>query len=194
MHRCKKTNKGIGVNLILFFFKYYYIFLNIIIKMPKEYEYVFQNFDKDKIINKLKKLGGVYKGTFLFRVQQFDPPPHIVLPYNIRVRDEEYRTTMTIKIPTEDFDDEWEVIIDDFDDGVQFLLNLGFTKQRYYEKVREIYHIRGRFNFLTQPLWNEYTEIIFDTEEGFPEIMEIESKTFNQLQKMYKIFSKYISL
>ena len=144
--------------------------------MPKEYEYTFQNFNKDKIITKLRKLGGKYKGTFLFRVQQFDFPP-----YNIRVRDEEYRTTMTIKIPTEDFDDEWEIIIDNFDDGVQFLLNLGFKKQRYYEKVREIYHVKRH-------LWDPYTEIVFDTEEGFPEIMEIESKTFNQLQKMYKIF------
>ena len=38
--------------------------------MPKEYEYLFQDFDKLKIISKLKELKAIYKGTYLFRVQQ----------------------------------------------------------------------------------------------------------------------------
>ena len=106
--------------------------------MPKEYEYTFQNFNKNKIIAKLKKLNGIYKGTFLFKVQQFYPPNGIPSNINIRVRDEGYRVTMTIKIPTEDFDDEYEIIIDDFNNGINWLLSLGYTKMVYYEKVREI--------------------------------------------------------
>ena len=162
--------------------------------MPKEYEYTFQNFNKNKIIAKLKELNGIYKGTFLFRVQQFYPPNGIPFNINIRVRDEGYRVTMTIKIPTEDFDDEYEIIIDDFNNGINWLLSLGYTKMAYYEKVREIYYVkapdtRPLWNESnSRPLWNEYSEIVFDTEEGFPEIMEIESSTFEELEKMVKIF------
>ena len=162
--------------------------------MPKEYEYTFQNFNKNKIIAKLKELNGIYKGTFLFMVQQFYPPNGIPFNINIRVRDEGYRVTMTIKIPTEDFDDEYEIIIDDFNNGINWLLSLGYTKMAYYEKVREIYYVkapdtRPLWNESnSRPLWNEYSEIVFDTEEGFPEIMEIESSTFEELEKMVKIF------
>lgn len=158
--------------------------------MPKEYEYTFQNFNKNKIIAKLKKLNGIYKGTFLFKVQQFYPPNGIPSNINIRVRDEGYRVTMTIKIPTEDFDDEYEIIIDDFNNGINWLLSLGYTKMAYYEKVREIYYVKApNWNELnSRPLWNEYSEIVFDTEVGFPEIMEIESPTFEELEKMVKIF------
>jgi adenylate cyclase class IV len=168
--------------------------------MPKEYEYTFQNFNKNKIIAKLKELNGIYKGTFLFRVQQFYPPNGIPFNINIRVRDEEYRVTMTIKLPTEDFDDEYEIIIDDFNNGINWLLSLGYTKMAYYEKVREIYYVKTpdvrplwnenlwNENLWNENLWNEYSEIVFDTEEGFQEIMEIESPTFEELEKMVKIF------
>lgn len=147
----------------------------------------------------MKELNGIYKGTFLFRVQQFYPPNGIPFNINIRVRDEGYRVTMTIKIPTEDFDDEYEIIIDDFNNGINWLLSLGYTKMAYYEKVREIYYVkapnsRPLWNETlwnepnSRPLWNEYSEIVFDTEEGFSEIMEIESPTFEELEKMVKIF------
>ena len=44
--------------------------------MPKEYEYTFQNFNKSRILSKLRKLNAIYIGTFLFKVQQFNPPSH----------------------------------------------------------------------------------------------------------------------
>jgi len=144
--------------------------------MPKEYEYAFKNFDKNKIISKLKKLNGIYIGTFLFKVQQFNSPSNNC-NINIRVRDEEYRITMTIKTPCEDgFDNEEEIIINNFNTGVNYLLNLGYTKSIYYEKNREIWKLGD-------------TDIVFDTEAGMPYIMEIESPTFKELQKMVKIFN-----
>jgi hypothetical protein len=161
--------------------------------MPIEYEYAFQNFNKNNIISKLKNLKGKYKGTFLFRVQQFNPPTslhsslHSSLhrdrqynqynQYNIRVRDEEYRITMAVKTPAGEFDNEEEMIIDDFDAGVNYLIGLGCTPSVYYEKIREIWNIND-------------TEIVFDYEDGSPDIMEIESPTHEELEKMVNMFFK----
>ena len=147
--------------------------------MPKEYEYSFQDFDKSKIISKLKCLKAVYKGIYLFRVQQFKLPNslHRDRQYDsrARVRDEGHRVTMTIKTATADFDEEREIIIDNFENGVALLLQLGCTKHLYLEKIREIWTVQN-------------TEVVFDMPPGYPEIMEIESKTLKELNKMVKIF------
>uniref|UniRef100_A0A6C0I2A3 CYTH domain-containing protein n=1 Tax=viral metagenome TaxID=1070528 RepID=A0A6C0I2A3_9ZZZZ len=157
--------------------------------MPKEYEYEFYDYNKSKVIAKIKELKGIYKGTFLFRVQQFKLPTSLLSETfqgkdrqddnkkaYIRVRDEGFKITMTIKIPTSDgFAEETEIVIDNFENGVDMILLLGCIKTVYYEKVREIYDIGN-------------TEIIFDMNPGYPEFMEIESKTLAQLNKMVKIF------
>ena len=147
--------------------------------MSKEYEYSFQDFDKSKIISKLKELKAVYKGTYLFKVQKFKLPnsllPEVRNNSRARVRDEGHRITMTIKTTTADFDEETELIIDNFENGVALLLQLGCTKHLYLEKIREIWTVQN-------------TEVVFDTPPGYPEIMEIESKTKKQLNKMVKIF------
>ena len=151
--------------------------------MPKEYEYEFYDYNKSKVIAKVRELKGVYKGTFLFRVQQFKLPNSLHRDRQgddkkayIRVRDEGFKITMTIKIPTPDgFAEETEIIIDNFENGVAMMLLLGCIKTVYYEKVREIYDLGN-------------TEIIFDMNPGYPEFMEIESKTLAQLNKMVKIF------
>jgi adenylate cyclase class IV len=143
--------------------------------MPKEYEYSFQDFDKAKIISKLKDLKAVHKGIFLFRVQQFKLPNQPdIKQYRARVRDEGHRITMTIKTTTVDFDEEKEIIIDNFENGVALLLQLGCTKHVYFEKIREIWQLKN-------------CEIVFDTPPGYPDVMEIESKTLAGLNKMVKL-------
>jgi len=111
--------------------------------MPKEYEYLFQDFNKLKIISKLKELKAIYKGTYLFRVQQLNMPKKENLKNSrIRIRDEGFRITMTIKtkmkIKVNDFDEEKEIIIDNFETGIDMLLILGCEKDFYQEKIREI--------------------------------------------------------
>jgi adenylate cyclase class IV len=143
--------------------------------MSKEYEYSFQDFDKLKIVSKVKELKGAYKGTFLFRVQQFKLPNQPdIKKYRARVRDEGHRITMTIKTTTADFDEEREIIIDNFENGVALLLQLGCTKHVYFEKIREIWELKN-------------CEIVFDTPPGYPDVMEIESKTLAGLNKMVKL-------
>jgi len=142
--------------------------------MPIEYEYQFYNYNKENIISKLLQNGGIYKGTFLFKVQEFYHPL-APIGAHIRVRDEGYRITMTYKLPIENsnFMTEYEIIINNFADGINFFLQCGFVKKIYYEKIREIWNICEG-------------EIVFDKLPNFDEYMEIESKTEDGLNTMVK--------
>jgi adenylate cyclase class 2 len=142
--------------------------------MPLELEYEFYDFDKKKIINKLKNLGAKKKGIFIFKVMVFIHPLNVENSY-IRIRDEGHRTTLTYKMkdPKSNFENEDEVIIDNFDAGVKILLNLGCKKKYYYEKIREIWTFKN-------------SEIVFDTNPGEPNRMEVESQTKKELDNLTK--------
>jgi adenylate cyclase class IV len=144
--------------------------------MPKEFEHQFYNVNKKDVISKIKAMKGKHKGTYLFRVQVLLHPHNAPDTY-IRVRDEGYRTTMTYKHhgSKDKFSDEEEVIIDNFDSGVNILLGLGCKKKYYYEKIREIWYIKN-------------TEVIFDSNPGIIDKMEVESKTLKELKEMVKYF------
>ena len=143
--------------------------------MPQEYEYAFTDYNKKDIISKIKKMNGVHKGTFLFRVNVFIHPLEVSGTY-IRVRDEGFRITMTYKYATSNkFLNEDEIIIDNFDNGVKILLGLGCKSKYYYEKIREIWKVKN-------------TEIIFDTNPGIDDKLEVESNTKKELDKMVKYF------
>jgi len=140
--------------------------------MPKEYEYRFNSYNKKEIISKLKDLGAKYYGTFKFRVMVFTDS--INSEKYIRVRDEGHRITMTIKNNlTDKFPIENEVIISDFEEGINILLGLGCKKRYYYEKYREIWNIKN-------------SEIIFDMNPGIPELMEVESLQKKELDILCK--------
>lgn len=141
--------------------------------MPLEYEYRYQagRYDKNKIRAKIEELGGVKHGHWLFRVQVFTNPLVGNNPY-VRVRDEGYKITLTYKTKgNKEFVDEQEVIINDFETGVNIMLGLGCVKRYYFEKLREIWHIGN-------------TEICWDTNPGRPDLMEIESKSEEELKKV----------
>ena len=78
--------------------------------MPKEYEYRFKDYNKKEILTKLKELGAKYFGTFKFRVMVFTDQNNS--EKYIRIRDEGYRVTMTIKNNlTDKFPSENEVYL-----------------------------------------------------------------------------------
>jgi adenylate cyclase class IV len=140
--------------------------------MPKEYEYRFNSYDKKEIITKLKELGAKYFGTFKFRVMVFTD--HHNSETYIRVRDEGHRVTMTVKNNlTDKFPVENEVIINNFDEGINILLAVGCKKKYYYEKYREIWNLKN-------------SEVIFDMGPGIPELMEVESLKKNELDTLCK--------
>ena len=141
--------------------------------MPIEYEYQFRNYDKPKLIKEMKQLGAKKKGDYLFRVNVFEHPNKIDDTY-IRVRDEGFRITMTYKYqPLNKFADENEIIIDDFDEAITILNNLGCKTKYYYEKIREIWNL-------------ENCEVVFDTIPCNPEIMEIEAVKKRDLTRLIK--------
>ena len=139
--------------------------------MPLEYEYQFYDFDKPSIIKFIKKLGFKNKGKFIFKVMVFDHP--LNKPSYIRIRDEGFRTTLTYKMknPKSKFEDEDEVLIDNFENGCKILFALGCQKKYYYEKIREIWSLND-------------DEIIFDINPGEPIRMEIESKSKKDLDTL----------
>lgn len=139
-----------------------------------EYEYRYYNVNKKEIIKQIKDLEGTKKGIFLFRVIVFIHPLEVKKTY-IRVRDEGYKITLTFKSNMGDeFVNENEVIIDNFDEGCKILLGIGCKKKYYYEKIREIWNI-GK------------TEICWDTNPGRQfDIMEVESKTKKNLDLIIK--------
>ena len=142
--------------------------------MPIEYEYQFRNYDKTKLIKEMKQLGAKKKGDYLFRVNVFEHPNKMPDTY-IRVRDEGFRITMTYKYqPLNKFADENEIIIDDFDEAITILNNLGCKTKYYYEKIREIWNL-------------DNCEIVFDTIPCNPEIMEIEAVKKRDLTRLIKI-------
>jgi predicted adenylyl cyclase CyaB len=161
--------------------------------MPLEYEYSFYNFNKKDIITKIKKLGFKCKGSFLFKVQVFyHPIEKDKNKHYIRVRDEGHRITFTHKFTSEgNFEDETEVNIDNFDSAVKLLENIGCTKKYYYEKIREIWYYKD-------------TEVVFDTNPGNIERMEVEAKSKKELNlilkelelssKMHDATDKYLDL
>ena len=141
--------------------------------MPIEYEYQFRNYDKSKLIKEMKQLGAKKKGDYLFRVNVFEHPNKIDDTY-IRVRDEGFRITMTYKYqPLNKFADENEIIIDDFDEAITILNNLGCKTKYYYEKIREIWNL-------------DNCEVVFDTIPCNPEIMEIEAVKKRDLTRLIK--------
>jgi predicted adenylyl cyclase CyaB len=137
--------------------------------MPLEYEYQFYNYNKVNVIKSIRQINFKKKGQFIFKVMVFTHPLNTPDTY-IRIRDEGHRITLTYKSknPKSKFENEDEVLIDNFDNGVQILFNLGCQKKYYYEKIREI--------------WNHGdNEIIFDINPGEPERMEIESSSKEKL-------------
>jgi len=142
--------------------------------MPLEYEYQFYRYNKSNVIESIKKLGFEKKGRFIFRVMVFNHPLNKPNTY-IRIRDEGHRITLTFKetMDKSKFENEDEVLVDNFDNGKKILLNLGCKEKYYYEKIREIWSLNDN-------------EIIFDINPGEPERMEIESKTKKELDSLTK--------
>lgn len=141
--------------------------------MALEYEYSFYDFNKKNILSKIKTLKFKYKGSFLFKVQIFIHPLNKSSTY-IRVRDEGHRITMTYKFLSDtSFDEETEIVVDNFDSAVKLLESVGCVKKYYYEKIREIWY-------------NNNTEIVFDTNPGNIERMEVESTSKKELNAILK--------
>lgn len=117
--------------------------------MQTEYEATFINIGKDKIREKLKQVGAVLvKPEVLMKRFVFNlPKGQYKQGAWCRVRDEGDRITMSFKIVNGggvgSIDEQQEVclIIDNFENGVEFLKMLGCQEKAYQESKREIWKI-----------------------------------------------------
>jgi adenylate cyclase class 2 len=140
--------------------------------MSKEIEKRFFNFDRLNIEKILKELGAVKKGLYLFKVVQFKGTFPII---TLRLRDEGYRITFTIKEKTDDYDLENEVIVNNFNEMRTMMNKLGIKEKYSNEKIREIYNI-------------DDAELIFDHWPGLPGYIEIEAPTEDKLIELANKF------
>jgi len=138
--------------------------------MKTEYEATFPNINKDDVRSKLKAAGAVLvKPEVLMKRKSFTPPNEKDIEYSwARVRDEGDRITMSFKsIKGERIEDQKEemVVIDDFENGVQFLLAMGCREKAYQESKREIWHLDGTEICLDEwPFLEPYVEIEGESE------------------------------
>jgi predicted adenylyl cyclase CyaB len=126
---------------------------------------------RSEVIQKLKKIGAKKVNTYLFQVMKFIPP-NGSKDDTLRIRNEGRYVTLTYKRkdPETKYKEEFEVIIDNFGNGVQLLKALGAKENYFYEKIREIWTYKN-------------TEIVFDDVPGLPTIIEIECKSLSSVKK-----------
>jgi adenylate cyclase class 2 len=134
--------------------------------MQIEFEATFFPVDKEEMRERLKKVGAVLVyPEFLMKRVVFNPP----IPKHgawLRVRQEADKITMSYKLvdghKIED-QKEIELEINDFDEGVNFLTEVGAIRKSYQETKRELWRLDG-------------AEITIDTWPGIRPFIEIEGE------------------
>ncbi|MBN1778872.1 MAG: CYTH domain-containing protein [Candidatus Buchananbacteria bacterium] len=115
--------------------------------MQVEYEATFTNVNKDEVRTKLKAANAVLvKPEFLQKRVVFDfPIGHEIKGGWLRIRDEQDKVTMSLKIvsDTKKITDQKEIclIIDNYQQAVEFLETIGCQLRSYQETKREIWHL-----------------------------------------------------
>ncbi|HPT08587.1 MAG TPA: CYTH domain-containing protein [bacterium] len=112
--------------------------------MNIEYEATFTNINKDDIRRRLLSVGAVLiKKEFFQKRIVFDLPLSCEIKGAwLRVRDEGDRITMSLKIVDgQKISDQKEIqlVVDNFQQAVDFLTNIGCKKKAYQESKRELW-------------------------------------------------------
>jgi adenylate cyclase class 2 len=143
--------------------------------MNIEYEATFTAVDKDEVRSRLKKAGAtLVKPEFLQKRLNFTlPTGHEIKGGWLRVRDEDDKITMSLKVIDGDkMEDQKELClhIDDFNDGVALLKALGCEEKAYQESRREIWNL-------------DQVEVTIDEWPYLEPYVEIEGKSEEEVKK-----------
>ena len=115
--------------------------------MKTEYEATYLDIDKDEIRKRLKDSGAeLVRPEFLQRRTVFDIAGKTEEYAWLRVRDEGDKITMTYKwVASGKIENQKEIdlIIDDFDKGIEFLKTIGCHEKSYQETKREIWKLNN---------------------------------------------------
>ena len=144
--------------------------------MKIEYEATFPNINKDEIRERLKKTGAVLiKPEFLQKRCTFNlPRGHEIKGGWLRVRDEDDKITMTLKVVGEDIIEnqkEVALLVDNFNEAVEFLKNIGCEKKSFQETKREIWKL-------------ENVEIMIDEWPHLEPLVEIEGSSEDEVRRI----------
>lgn len=145
--------------------------------MNTEYEATFINIDKNEIRKRLRKASAkLLKPEFLQKRVNFNPLK-ILTEYSwIRVRDEGDKITMSYKAVKGDrIEDQKEInlVIDNFEKGVEILETIGCCKKAYQETKREVWELDG-------------VEICIDEWPFLEPFVEIEGKSEKEVKSVSK--------
>jgi len=144
--------------------------------MNIEYEATFLNVDKNKIRNQLRKIGAkLIKPNFLQKRVVFSLPQGHEIPGGwLRVRDEQDKITMSLKVINGDkIEDQKEIClkIDDFLNAVLFLNSIGCQEKAYQESYRELWMLENTEITIDEwPYLEPYVEIEGGSEKIVKEV------------------------
>ena len=141
----------------------------------KEIEQRFINIDTVKFRQKLKQVGAeLINPNRIMPLMVFNHPKNKKDSY-IRIRDEGKQITLTSKTNLKDkYVTEYEVEIDNFEQGVKILNSLGCKKRYYVEKTRETWLLPG------------CKEIVIDSYPGLKEYIEVDCHNEKSLNEAIK--------
>lgn len=140
--------------------------------MPnREYEIRIYDIDENKIKSRLKKLGGkLIQKKMVMPIIVYHHPKN-KKDFYIRIRNEGHEITMTVKTDiSKKYPIEREVIINSVEEGHAILTLLGCKIKYKFEKIREIWSLKG------------CKEIVFDSYAGLPTFIEIDCHKLSDLK------------
>ena len=144
--------------------------------MAIEYEATFSNINKEIIRKKLKKIGGkLVKPETSMKRFAFNLPSNERGKW-LRVRDEGDKITMSFKaIEGKGIESQKEVelVIDNFEHGVNFLKSIGCHEKAYQESKREIWEIDNTYIMIDEwPFLEPLVEIEGSDEKSVKSVAE----------------------
>lgn len=141
-----------------------------------EFEAKFTNIDKNEIREKLRTLkANLIKSEFLQKRIVFNlPTGHQISGAWVRVRDEQDKITMSLKIVSGNkIENQKEIClkINSFEEAEKFLTTLGCTKKSYQENKRELWTMENVEIMIDEwPFIEPFVEIESDSEEKVKKI------------------------
>lgn len=144
--------------------------------MEIEYEATFINIDKEKIRKKLKEVGAkLVKPEFVQKRVVFNlPKGHEIKGGWLRIRDEEDKITMSLKVVDGNkIENQKEACIevDDFQKAELLLITIGCEKKAYQENKRETWSLKD-------------VEVTIDEWPFLESFIEIEGKSEKTVKKI----------
>jgi len=148
--------------------------------MNIEFEATFPDTSHAEIRARLLECGGTcIKKRVLYKISAFFlPHGHPSALEFARVRDEGEKVTMAVKWQEGDesmmqTQREYELVVDDYDVAVNFLIRLGCVQKSYQERYREIWEIDDVHIMLDEwPFLEPFIEIEGNSEQAVVDVVE----------------------